>query len=234
MNGGKWITIKGTHIFIKDSETLSQAIERNKEVNENWNKTHSSKDADKKVSVKECKSEAEGKAFKNALVEAKKTQPDYKAWRVDTDSHEGKDYVGMKIYTSEGGSTFAVKKDGDIISVCTNINDSVKGYELLDMAIKAGGKKLDSFDGNFKFYMQNGFEPVSWIKFDKSPEIRPKDWKEGRDREEPVVFFKYTGKKYSTRHTKDYWELKKSNFYKKVKMSAGYKEAMETRDKEMK
>ena len=61
------------------------------------------------------------------------------AWRVDTDSHDGKDYVGAKVYVSEGGSTFAVTKDGDIISVCKKIGDSTtSGHELLEKAVKAG------------------------------------------------------------------------------------------------
>lgn len=67
------------------------------------------------------------------------------------------------------------------------------GHELLEEAVKAGGKKLDSFDGNFAFYLRNGFEPVSWTFFDEN--YTPKGWMKGRDRPEPVVFFKYTGKK---------------------------------------
>lgn len=177
-----------------------------------------------------CKTEQEGNEFKKALVTAKETQSQASAWRVDTDSHTGKDYVGTKTYISEGGSTFSVTKDGDIISVCKNTNDSINGYELLEKAVKSGGKKLDSFDGNFAFYMRNGFEPVSWTGFDKK--YAPNGWVEGRNREEPVVFFKYTGKKYGAQ-TKDFWEIKKSQFYKKVKMSKDYDEAMKKRDKEV-
>ena len=81
--------------------------------------------------------------------------------------------------------------------------------------------------------MRNGFEPVSWTKFDKSVEVRPKDWREGIDREEPVIFFKYTGKKYD-KMPSDFWELKEQNFYKRVKMSVDYPEAMKARDKEIK
>ena len=180
--------------------------------------------------VQDCKSEEVGNAFKKALVEAKATQPKEKAWRVDTDSHDGKGYVGTKTFVSEGGSTVSITKDGDIISVCKNTNDSMKGSELLEKAVKEGGKKLDSFSGNFEYYMRNGFEPVSWTAFDKK--YKPNGWVEGRDREEPVIFFKYTGKKYG-KQTKDYWELKEAQFYKKVKMSRDYDEAMAKRDKEV-
>lgn len=176
-----------------------------------------------------CKTEQEGIEFKKALVTAKETQPQDSAWRVDT-SHTGKDYVGTKTYISEGGSTFSVTKDGDIISVCRNTNDSMRGHVLLEKAVESGGKKLDSFDGNFGFYMMNGFEPVSWIAFSKK--AAPGDWVEGKNKEEPVVFFKYTGKKYG-KQTKDFWEIKKSQFYKKVKMSKDYDEAMAKRDKEV-
>ena len=164
------------------------------------------------------------------MSEAKETQPQRDAWRVDTDSHDGKDYVGTKTYVSKGGSTFSVTKDGDIISVCKNMNDSLKGHEILKMAVDAGGKKLDSFDGNFRFYLQNGFEPVSWTAFDES--YAPKGWVKGRNDPEPVIFFKYTGKKYD-RQNKDFWETKKAQFYKKVKMSKDYDTAMSIRDKEV-
>lgn len=106
----------------------------------------------------------------------------------------------------------------------------MSGHELLEEAVKAGGKKLDSFDGNFAFYLRNGFEPVSWTAFDEN--YAPKGWMKGRDRPEPVVFFKYTGKKYS-KQSKDFWEIKKAQFYKKVKMSKDYDEAMSKRDKEI-
>lgn len=180
--------------------------------------------------VRTCKTEAEGNAFKKSLVEAKESQQEENAWRVDTDLHEGKDYVGTKTYVSEGGSTFSVTKDGDIISVCKKIGDSVDGHELLEKAVKAGGKKLDSFAGNFGFYLRNGFEPVSWTAFDEK--YAPKGWVKGRDNPEPVVFFKYTGKKYG-KQSKDFWESKKAQFYKKVKMSKDYDEAMLKRDKEI-
>lgn len=124
---------------------------------------------------------------------AKETQPPEKAWRVDTDSHTGKDYVGTKTYISEGGSTFSVKPDGDIISVCKNKNDKMYADDLMNLAIKAGGRKLDSFDGNFQLYLRNGFEPVSWTAFDIKQ--KPKGWDASRNKPEPIIFFKYTGKK---------------------------------------
>ena len=211
----------GRHIFIKDSESLDSAVERAKAIKA---------EKDKGVGLKVCETEKEGNAFKKALVEAKATQPKDKAWRVDTDSHEGKDYIGCITHVTKGGSTIAIK-NGDIISVCKNMNDKVKGSELLKEAVELGGTKLDSFSGNFAFYMKCGFEPVSWTRFDKK--YKPTGWDGRRDREEPVVFFKYTGKKYK-KHSATFWELKESQFYKKVKESKDYDTAMAVRDKEIK
>ena len=95
-------------------------------------------------------------------------------------------------------------------------------------AVKAGGKKLDSYDGNFKFYLKNGFEPVSWVKFDPSYKIKGR--RKGRDAEEPIVFFKYTGKKVTSR---DAFVLVRKQFYEKVKPSKDYDTAMAIRDKEV-
>lgn len=90
----------------------------------------------------------------------------------------------------------------------------MSGHELLEEAVKAGGKKLDSFDGNFAFYLRNGFEPVSWTAFDER--YAPKGWVKDKYDSEPVIFFKYTGKKYG-KQSKDFWEIKKAQFYKKSK-----------------
>lgn len=46
------------------------------------------------------------------------------------------------------------------------------------------------------------------------------------------LLIKYTGKKYS-KQSKDFWEIKKAQFYKKVKMSKDYDTAMSIRDKEV-
>lgn len=207
--------------FVKKGESYEDAIKRHFE------------ELDKlqgKGSVKTCTSEKEGEAFAQSLRKAKSTQPTEDYWRVDTDSHDAKDYVGTKTFISEGGSTFAIK-DGDIISVCRNANDKTRGHELLDMAVKAGGNKLDSFDGNFAFYVRNGFEPISWTAFDEN--YKPKGWDYTMHKKEPVVFFKYTGTKYDKNTPASFYEKKKNEFYKNVKMSKDYDTAMAVRDKEV-
>lgn len=189
-----------------------------------------------KGKVKTCSSEEEGDVFVHALKSAKASCPTESYWRVDTDYHEAKDYIGKKTYISEGGSTFSVTKDGDIISVCKKATDkNIRGSELLEMAVKVGGKKLDSFDGNFEFYLKNGFEPVSWTAFNDSKEVRPKGWDYNMHQKEPVIFFKYNPKaKITDKMPKSFYDDKLKEFYKTVKMSKDYDTAKEARDALMK
>lgn len=162
--------------------------------------------------------------FKGSVAKAKGTLDKDISWRVD-DTHSTKDYKRDRLYKTDKGSTIAITQSGDIISVCKHKGDNARGSDLLQFAVKQGGKKLDSFSGNYEFYVKNGFEPVSWTPFNK--EYAPHDWREGRDKEEPVIFFKYTGKKTT---------MTAEEFYKTVKPCTGengYDEAMNIRDKSM-
>lgn len=166
------------------------------------------------------RTKSERRRFVNALAEAKKTCASENAWRVDN-THKQIDYQNDYICMTAGGSVAAVTKDGDIISVCKNQNDKTKGKELLAKAVKAGGTKLDSYDGNFGFYTKCGFEPVSWCDFEE--EYAPEDWKKGRDKAEPIIFFKYVG----IGNVK-YTDI--GNFYKQVSKSKNYDTAQAKRD----
>ena len=162
-----------------------------------------------------------GGNFKRTLDEAKSTVSDKAAWRVD-DTHSAEDYKGVKTLTTQQGSTIAIKKNGDIISVCKNSKDVATGSDLLRQAVAMGGTKLDSFSGNYDFYVRNGFEPVSWTPFNK--EYAPHDWIDGKHMAEPVIFFKYTGKQTNK---------SLSEFLHSVKASKEYDEALEIRDRGM-
>lgn len=132
--------------------------------------------------------------FMSLLKDAKQSQPEKTAWRVDDYSHTAEEYGSDKLYSTEGGSVVAVTEDGDIISVCRAMSDAgVSGRDLLQMAVDNGGTKLDAFSGLYGFYRKCGFEPVSWCEFSK--DFAPPGWKEGRDEEEPIIFWKYTGDK---------------------------------------
>lgn len=164
------------------------------------------------------------KEFSMAVLKAKATQPPERAWRVTTHSEEEfkQEYPNARLHITGGGSAVAVTTDGDIISVCRNENDTMKGYEILELAVKNGGKKLDSYSGNHRFYTRNGFEPVSWCEW--NDEFAPPDWKEGRDDREPIIFYKYTGR--ATNESVD-------DFIKRITASKDYDEAKLVRDGEI-
>ena len=119
---------------------------------------------------------------------------DNKIWRVDVPDL---DWIkDAQLYRTRNGSTLAIRPDGDIVAVAGMLDDdghSIDNSEaLLQFAVTQGGRKLDSFDGNWRFYRKCGFEPVTWIGFDE--EYAPDGWVKGRDLPEPVIFMKYTGK----------------------------------------
>lgn len=167
--------------------------------------------------------------FMNQLSEAKASQPADSGWRVDDYSHTVEDYSKDKLFSTEGGSTVAVTPDGDIISVCGKVGDSVRGSDLLQMAVEQGGKKLDAFSGLYGFYRKSGFEPVSWCEFNK--DYAPPGWKEGRDAEEPIIFWKYTGNKAT--ESRSELESEMSSFLLNTTGytgETGYDDAMNERD----
>ena len=217
-NEDKWITIRGTHILIKDGQSAGTAIKeffksKEKSTKKKQVETSKSVDAGKMLT-------AETKKFKESISDAKKTVPEEARWRVDV--HE--DYSDIKkLYVSNGGSTVAVEDNGNIVSVCVKKGDTVRGSELIKKAVESGGDRLDAFDGLYGFYAKQGFEPVSWCEFDEN--YAPDGWKSGRDEKEPVVFWKYTGKI----HTES-----KEDFYKRVKPSRDYDSAEKARNDSIK
>lgn len=72
------------------------------------------------------------------------------------------------------------------------MNDPVKGKELLAEAVRRGGRLLDSYDGNHGFYVSQGFEPVSWCKWDDR--FKPEGWDDDPvAKDEDIIFYKYVG-----------------------------------------
>lgn len=111
----------------------------------------------------------------------------------------------------------AISQTGDIISVCRSEGDNIRGTDLLKIAIQNGGVKLDSYDGNHLFYTKNGFEPISWCRWEE--EYAPDGW---NGEPENIIFYKYTG------NTNP--ELSASTFYKRVNASLDYDEAEKIRN----
>ena len=162
--------------------------------------------------------------FKNTLAANKETIDADKRWRVDS-THRASDYKKDTLITTKAGSTVAVTRKGDIISVSRNPNDTARGADLLKIAVKNGGKKLDSFDGNHDFYAKNGFEAVSRTRFDE--QYAPDGWVKGKHRKEDVVFYKYVGVGNVKNKTM-------SDVEKNIPYSADYDTAQAIRDNDLK
>ncbi len=64
--------------------------------------------------------------------------------------------------------------------------------------------------------------PLIWCAFNE--EYAPYDWDKNRDKPEPIIFYRYTGKK----HVESLEE-----FYARVAASEDYDTAMEMRDNKM-
>lgn len=193
----KWVTINGTHVMVGEGGNVKAGPSRLKR--ESNNSTGGKQKADgssfehkKRVAKPVEHSAVPSQKFVPALDTAKATCRPEAAWRVDS-TRKAEDFDNEKIEThvTKGGSTFALKSDGDIISVCKNCNSDERGSEILAAAVKAGGTHLDSFDGNYEFYTKCGFEVVSRCKFDE--QYAPDGWVKGRDEPEDVVFMKYVG-----------------------------------------
>lgn len=92
-------------------------------------------------------------------------------------SYTDKEFNDMTTYKLKNyNAGFAIKKDGDIVSVHNNSGIKGIGKELLKSAIKFGGKKLDHFDGFLTgFYKSLGFNIVGSDEW--NDDYAPSDWK---------------------------------------------------------
>lgn len=106
-------------------------------------------------------------------LKAKEFLSDYTAGEYDT----------FKTFLSEDGlSGFAIKTDGDIISVFNIAEEKGRGSKLLKKAVSEGGTKLDFFDGKLRdIYTENGFVVTK----------REANWTPGR---EDVVYAEYVAR----------------------------------------
>lgn len=222
-----WVTINGHHVFFdKDGQGGGSAANNSQKPLDKSAKSGIIKSTDKSGKEYEVKYNSLSEdAFKKNFDGAKNTVSADKAWRVD-DTYTADDYKRMKCkcFVTEGGSCVAVKPDGDIISVCKNFNSTTQetGSDLIKIAVANGGKKLDSFSGNYGFYAKCGFEPVSWTPFDEA--YAPKGWRKGIDDPEDVIFFKYVGKPV------DHSKAALSKFLHDTPSSKSYDEAEAERD----
>lgn len=207
---GVWRTVRGRRVYIKTGQSLSDAMRESGKF-----------EKEKRVGL-ECRT-VSAEEFKKIFDEAKATQNPKDAWRVD-DTHTVEDYGHDRLFVTNDGSVIAIEEDGNIISVCKNTHGNDRGSDLLRFAVENGGDRLDAFGETlFKFYTKNGFEPVSWTKFNE--EYAPHDWRKGKDSPEPVIFYRYTGRANAIGY---------NEFRASVKASADYDTAKEIRDGGMK
>lgn len=181
-------------------------------------------------------STASPKLFAKKLNQAKASQNPRNAWRV-TGMNKAQlleNHPNAKIHVTDGGSTIAVD-NGDIVGVCVGAGDGpnglLSGSSILAYAVKNGGKKLDSYEGNHRFYAKNGFEPVSWCEWDSAYEgdARKQGWDPDQgDKREAIVFYKYVGKG-NVKYGADDLERFKSE----VPASKDYGMAQSARDREI-
>lgn len=83
----------------------------------------------------------------------------------------------MNLYLVRGHHAgFAVKPDGDIVSVHNNSNLRRLGSEFMRKAIEVGGTKLDHFDGFLSgLYRKYGFTNVTEM-YEWDEQYKPKAW----------------------------------------------------------
>ena len=166
--------------------------------------------------------------FVRALKRAYESNPIEDRWRVTV--YDAEHYMGSKLYVTDGGSTVSVQPHGDIISRSKNWNgkEHSVGKALLREAVKESGVKLDAYGERlFNLDTGNGFEPVSWTEWDSN--YAPEDWLKAKEqgdavKEEPVIFYKYTGKSI---------EISYKEFKDNVLPSESYDAAQKIRDEEI-
>ena len=156
----------------------------------------SSKTYDKGVQIHHVNN---GGAFRKAI-EAAHDKSDYGAYLCM--DYFPEDYKSMDmIIVNAGAAGIAVKENGDIVSVFKNPDiakkDNVEKINraLVLEALKAGGKKLDCFDGRDSFlpklYARAGMVPICKLKF--NDKFAPKDWNYGRDGRPDIIFMAHCG-----------------------------------------
>lgn len=100
------------------------------------------------------------------------------------------EFKDMTTYKVEGYDIgYAIKSDGDIVSVFNNSGIKGIGKELVKSAIRNGGTKLDHFDGFLSdFYEDLGFK--EYMRYTWDDQYAPKDWDYEKDGRPDVIMRK--------------------------------------------
>jgi DNA polymerase III epsilon subunit-like protein len=118
--------------------------------------------------VFELDPEKDAEAFRNALVKLKETN----RFAASVFIYDVEDLKKMRLFaTADGTAGFAIKPDGDIVSVFVTGDSPHKRATLsmLAQAVEQGGTKLDAYDTILpRIYAEAGFRPVARVKWDES------------------------------------------------------------------
>ena len=112
--------------------------------------------------------------FRNSISEAKKSMG---TKGLSVDVYPVDEYQNMRLFLAKDGlSGVAVKPDGTIVSVFKNDNaPSYSADALMEVAISAGGNKLDAYDTFLpKIYARHGFKVTDRLTWDD--QFRPDGW----------------------------------------------------------
>ena len=112
--------------------------------------------------------------FHDAISQAKSAHPQGASVHV----YDLDEYADMRTFvTTDGSAGFAIKSDGDIVSVFNNRAGPHRGVSphMVALAIEQGGKKLDAFEGPLtRIYDSMNFKEVGRDSWDES--FRPEGW----------------------------------------------------------
>ena len=135
------------------------------------------------------------KRFANAINKAKES---HKELGASVFAYSPEEYQQMKLFiTPDNKAGFAIKADGDIVSVFNHKKSKYRGISptMMLLAVQEGGKKLDAFDVVLpSFYSEAGFKISSRLPWDDAE--APAGWSkkafESFNKGEPdVVFMHY-------------------------------------------
>ena len=85
-------------------------------------------------------------------------------------------YKGLRLFVNEDGSAgFAIKDDGDVVSVFNNSTQRGIVPQMVMLATQEGGRKLDAFDTILPhFYNRAGYQDVATLAW--NDEYAPPNW----------------------------------------------------------
>jgi hypothetical protein len=134
-----------------------------------------------------------GKRFSQAMSDFKKSAgyTGEQVWQ-----YTPEEYAKMRTFLTDDGKVgFAIKDDGDVVSVFSNNGPRGAADSIMQAATSAGGKKLDAYDTFLpEIYSRHGFKVASRDAW--NPEYAPDNWNKSKMRnfnlgEPDVVYMQY-------------------------------------------